>query len=47
MQLISLINKMFHDPSERENYSITGYSITPISLEIGIISWVENCDTIG
>jgi phosphatidylinositol kinase/protein kinase (PI-3 family) len=24
-----------------------GYSITPISLETGIISWVENCDTIG
>lgn len=38
---------MFYDPSERENYSIKGYSITPISLEIGIISWVENCDTIG
>ncbi len=47
MQLFSLINKMFYDPSERENYSIKGYSITPISLEIGIISWVENCDTVG
>jgi len=47
MQLFSFINKMFHSPSEKENYSIQGYSITPINFEIGIISWVENCDTIG
>lgn len=47
MQLFSLINKMHHNPSERDKYSIMGYSITPLSLEIGIISWVENCDTIG
>lgn len=47
MQLFSLINKMFHNSSEKEHYSIMGYSITPLSLEIGIISWVENCDTIG
>jgi phosphatidylinositol kinase/protein kinase (PI-3 family) len=40
MQLFSLINKMYYDPSERENYAIKGYSITPISLEIGIIAWV-------
>lgn len=47
MQLFAFVNKMFHSPSEKENYSIQGYSITPISSEIGIISWVENCDTIG
>lgn len=38
---------MFHDPIERENYSIKGYSITPVSLETGLIEWVQNCDTIG
>ena len=32
MQLFNLINKMFRDPQERENYEIKGYSITPISL---------------
>lgn len=37
MQLFNLINKMFHDPIERENYSIKGYSITPISFETGLI----------
>lgn len=47
MQLFNLINKMFHDPIERENYSIKGYSITPVSLETGLIEWVQNCDTIG
>ena len=47
MQLFSLINKMFHDPIERENYSIKRYSITPISSETGLIEWVQNCDTIG
>jgi FKBP12-rapamycin complex-associated protein len=40
MQLFSFINKMFHSPSERENYSIQGYSITPINFEIGVIAWV-------
>ena len=47
MQLFNLINKMFHDPIERENYSIKGYSITPISSKTGLIEWVQNCDTIG
>ena len=47
MQLFTFINKMFHSPSDKESYSIQGYSITPISYEIGIISWVENCDTMG
>ena len=31
MQLFTFVNKMFHSPSERENYSIQGYSITPVS----------------
>lgn len=47
MQLFNLINKMFRDPQERDNYSIKGYSITPISLETGVIEWIQNCDTIG
>lgn len=47
MQLFTFINKMFPSPSDKESYSIQGYSITPISYEIGIIAWVENCDTMG
>jgi serine/threonine-protein kinase mTOR len=47
MQLFTFINKMFHSPSDKESYAIHGYSITPISYEIGIIAWVENCDTLG
>ena len=47
MQLFTFINKMFHSPSEQEHYAIQGYSITPISPQIGIIAWVEDCDTLG
>ena len=49
MQFFSLVNKLL--AVERENLKrdleITRYSIIPLTVNTGLIGWVENCDTLN
>jgi FKBP12-rapamycin complex-associated protein len=49
MQFLNLVNKLL--VSERESLqkdlTITKYEIIPLSLNTGLIGWVENCDTLN
>lgn len=49
MQFFSLVNKLLAGEREslRRNLEITRYSIVPLTVNTGLIGWVENCDTLN
>jgi serine/threonine-protein kinase mTOR len=49
MQFFSLVNKLLAREREnlRRNLEITRYSIVPLTVNTGLIGWVENCDTLN
>jgi len=49
MQLFDLVNVLLADhptPSTLPGLNIQRYSVTPISSTVGLIGWVEECDTL-
>jgi len=42
MQLFQFVNRM----NDLDSYKIVTYKVTPISGEVGLIGWVENCTTL-
>lgn len=49
MQFLNLVNKLLVSEREtlRKDLTITKYSIIPLTLNTGLIGWVENCDTLN
>ena len=48
MQLFSLVNKILNNNTETEkkDLTITRYSVIPLSINTGLIGWVQDCDTL-
>ena len=49
MQFLNLVNKLLvsERDSLKKDLTITKYEIIPLSLNTGLIGWVENCDTLN
>jgi len=49
MQFLNLVNKLLVSQREtlKKDLTITKYSIIPLTLNTGLIGWVENCDTLN
>jgi FKBP12-rapamycin complex-associated protein len=49
MQLLSLVNKLLglNHSTLKKDLFITRYSIIPLSVNTGLIGWVEDCDTLN
>lgn len=48
MQSLSLVNTLLrkNDKTEKKNLDIVTYQVIPLSTEIGLLGWVQNCDTL-
>ena len=49
MQLMGLINKLMSldQATIKKDLFVTRYSIIPLSVNTGLIGWVEECDTLN
>jgi FKBP12-rapamycin complex-associated protein len=49
MQFLNLVNKLLVSEREslKKDLTITKYEIIPLTLNTGLIGWVENCDTLN
>jgi FKBP12-rapamycin complex-associated protein len=49
MQLLGLVNKLLglNHSTLKKDLFITRYSIIPLSVNTGLIGWVEECDTLN
>jgi FKBP12-rapamycin complex-associated protein len=49
MQLLALVNKLLglNHSTLKKDLFVTRYSIIPLSVNTGLIGWVEECDTLN